>query len=406
MKKGSTLLAILVSVAMLLPFDVLAESDNSNSIGNFKDVSDRHWAKAAIEQAVAKGYVSGYQDGTFRPDKNITRAEVASILDRVTKLKTGDNPIVLPDMDKHWAKESVRRLISMGVISAADYSKGFEPNKAITRYELMKWMASGLAASDPSFKQALADTKATLLPTPESFKGGIKAAQIPHIALVRGTGIITGYSDGSLKPSDQATRAEVLTMIMKYAKIEGSNADAYSDLNEMRAVGVEKTNLEWVSDYKIEGDNKLTKIVGKTLSYPNLDIVIHRMIAVDLTTKDQKGLYAPLFVGKDRKPYQMGGYFFFFDSTIKRKTDTTDYLKLSGEINEGNNIYKFMRVDDDVTKRLGITVVPGDDTFKFLSKGTPRRIWSVGALSAENVSGLGGYIIANDGSKFSFSRPY
>lgn len=399
MRKSAILAAILVGAVLLLPFDVQAEGENS--VGEFKDVSDRHWAKAAINQAVEQGYASGYPDGTFRPDKNITRAEVASILDRVTKVQTGTNLIVLPDMDKHWSKDSVRRLISMGVISAADYSKGFEPNKPITRYELMKWMSSGLAASDPSFKQALADTKDTLLPTPESFNGSIKAAQIPYIALVRGTGIITGYSDGSLKPGGQATRAEVLTMMMKYAKVEGTKADTYSDLNEMRAVGVEKTNLELVSDYRTREDNKFTNIVGKTLSYPDLDIVIHRMIVVDLTTKDQKGLYAPLFVGKDRKPYQKGFFYLFFESTITRKTDVTDYLKLSGEINRNNNIYDFMRVDDDVTKRLGLTVVPMDDPMKFLSKGTKRDIWSFGAIDPDNG---GGFIIANDGTEFGFSH--
>ncbi|WP_027087226.1 S-layer homology domain-containing protein [Cohnella panacarvi] len=400
MKKGNILLAMLVCVAMLLPFDVLAESDHS--VSKFKDVSDRHWAKVTIEQAIAKGYVSGYQDGTFRPDNNITRAEVASIMDRVTKLMNGANPIVLPDMDKHWAKESVRRLISMGVISASDYSKGFGPDKPITRYELMKWMASGLAQSDSTMAQALKDTKDTLLPTPESFTGAIKDAQIPYIALVRGTGIISGYTDGSIKPSGQATRAEVLTMMMQYAKVEGSKADAYNDLNEMRAVGVEKTNLEWVTDYKFRRENKLTNIVGKTLSYPDLDIVIHRMIVVDLTTNEQKGLYAPLFVGKERKSNQKGFYYLFFESTITRKTDVTDFLKLSGEINRNNNMYDFMRVDDDVTKRLGLTVVPMDEPMKFLSKGTKRDIWSVGAIDSNEVVGI---IKASDGTEFSFGRP-
>jgi len=400
MRKGLAIIAILLCVGMLQPFGVRAAA------GQFKDLSDRHWAKSAILEAVAKGYVNGYSDGTFRPDRSITRAEVAAMLNRVTKLTEGDNPnpIVLPGTDKHWARDHIRKLVSLGVISAADYTKGFEPDKAITRYELMKWMASGLARSESSMAQALKDTKDTLLPTPESFNGGIKPEQIPYIALVRGTGVVNGYADGSFKPSEQATRAEVLTMMLRYEKVEGTKAEGYSDLNEMRAIGVEKTNIEVISGYRFGGDNyKFTNIVGKTLKFPDMDVVIHQMVAVDLTTEAQKGLYAQIFVGKDRKPHQKGFFYLFFESTVTMKTDKYNSLKLFGDINYNNNIYDFLRVDDDVSSRLGLTVVPGDNPGKFMTKGTPRRVWSSRGIPSSDGDKE---ITASDGSKFILEGNY
>lgn len=48
----------------------------------FSDI-DGHWAQEAINQAANEGIISGYPDGTFRPDNNITRAEAISIINRV-----------------------------------------------------------------------------------------------------------------------------------------------------------------------------------------------------------------------------------------------------------------------------------------------------------------------------------
>lgn len=52
----------------------------------FKDLSESHWAYEAIESLAEKGIVNGYEDGTFRPDKPITRAEVVTLLNKVIRL--------------------------------------------------------------------------------------------------------------------------------------------------------------------------------------------------------------------------------------------------------------------------------------------------------------------------------
>ncbi|NLD88559.1 MAG: Cna B-type domain-containing protein, partial [Clostridiales bacterium] len=56
---------------------------NKKSIGGFRDVSNEYWAKESIENVKAEGWIQGYPDGSFRPERYITRAEVVSIVNKM-----------------------------------------------------------------------------------------------------------------------------------------------------------------------------------------------------------------------------------------------------------------------------------------------------------------------------------
>lgn len=60
-----------------------------DAAASFSDVPSDHWAAAQIGKATALGWLSGYPDGTFRPDSSLTRAEACAIINRVTN-RTGD----------------------------------------------------------------------------------------------------------------------------------------------------------------------------------------------------------------------------------------------------------------------------------------------------------------------------
>lgn len=53
----------------------------------FKDVPETHWAYEAIEELSEMGIINGYEDGTFKPDEAVTRAELATMLDRYINKK-------------------------------------------------------------------------------------------------------------------------------------------------------------------------------------------------------------------------------------------------------------------------------------------------------------------------------
>lgn len=58
------------------------DTGKSNGSRTFSDI-EGHWAKAYIERAAELGWISGFQDGTFRPDAYITRAQAVTMINRM-----------------------------------------------------------------------------------------------------------------------------------------------------------------------------------------------------------------------------------------------------------------------------------------------------------------------------------
>ncbi|MFC6653856.1 S-layer homology domain-containing protein [Paenibacillus rhizoplanae] len=96
-----------------------------------------HWANSAIGIFVKLGVVSGYPDGGFHPNASITRAEFATVLAKVFGLSETASPgSSLSDTSGHWAEASIRALQQRGVISG--YQNGlFLPNREISRAEII-----------------------------------------------------------------------------------------------------------------------------------------------------------------------------------------------------------------------------------------------------------------------------
>lgn len=107
----------------------------ATSQNDYSDVELGDWYNNAISTATAAGIVKGYEDGTFRPDNAITRAEFATIAARFISAKyEGGN--MFTDIDEHWAMEYINRACKYGWVNG--YGDGtFIPDKNITRAEAM-----------------------------------------------------------------------------------------------------------------------------------------------------------------------------------------------------------------------------------------------------------------------------
>lgn len=105
---------------------------DSNS---FTDVEKDRWSNKAISSLANGGYINGYEDGSFRPSMNITRAEFAAMATRYAQLTTvGEHEFT--DTVGHWAEEYIDRAANAGWIEG--YEDGsFGPEKYITRAEAM-----------------------------------------------------------------------------------------------------------------------------------------------------------------------------------------------------------------------------------------------------------------------------
>ncbi|CAM3669397.1 S-layer homology domain-containing protein [Saccharibacillus brassicae] len=158
----------------------------------------------------AAPYILGYQNGSFKPEQDITRAELAAIVGRITGVTTGT--AAFSDVKNgSWASTVAGPAAASGIMTG--YSDGtFKPNASITRAELAAALAkllpqSGLntSASATGFRDLAAGHWVT------------EAA-----AQLQAAGVITGYADGSFKPEQAITRAEAVTMINRLIGLDAS----------------------------------------------------------------------------------------------------------------------------------------------------------------------------------------
>lgn len=147
-----------------------------------------------------EAYISGYPDGTVRPDGEITRAEVAAIFTRLAEKNTqGSFVDKFSDVKQgDWFTESIMKLTSKDIIKG--YPDGtFKPNNSITRAEF------AAIASKYINDKKLATESFVDVPSNHWARD--------VILQVKAQGWITGYSDGTFKPDAPITRAEAVSIV-------------------------------------------------------------------------------------------------------------------------------------------------------------------------------------------------
>lgn len=116
-------------------FRLLTEESRSQfwaTENRYSDVSADQWYNNAVSTMTRAGIVNGYPDGTFRPNAPITRAEMAKIIALFAKLEPSAERF--PDTAGHWAEPYIRLAAGSGWIEG--YPDGtFRPDRAITRAE-------------------------------------------------------------------------------------------------------------------------------------------------------------------------------------------------------------------------------------------------------------------------------
>ena len=173
----------------------------SDKIGNVS-VDFTHIYVVGLNTEDHYAYIRGYEDGTIRPEGNITRAEVATIFYRLLSsealeaFKTTENTFTDVDSDA-WYNLSVSTLAKAGVISG--YPDGsFNPNGKITRAELVSIATRFFTTIE------VGDSKFSDI-------AGHWAAKAIDEAYIKG--IIKGYSDGTFRPDQAVTRAEAMKIV-------------------------------------------------------------------------------------------------------------------------------------------------------------------------------------------------
>jgi len=162
---------------------------------------DGHWAEAFIEKLIILGAISGYPDGTFRPDNRITRAEFVSILIKAFELQAPRTGEDFADIAGHWAAGAIATAAHHDIVKGYGDNL-FGPDGYITREQmaLMLVKAVGVNLVDES----------TLFADDSSISEWARGA----LAAAANNGIINGYPDNTVRPQENASRAEAVTMIV------------------------------------------------------------------------------------------------------------------------------------------------------------------------------------------------
>lgn len=167
--------------------------------------------------APTKGYVAGYPDHTFRPEKSMTRAEAASTLAKLRNLSTANqSKPAFTDADG-WYNASINAVVEAGYMKG--YPDGtFKPDQAITRAEFAQLLSYFL--SDESVANPFADTANNWA------KHAIDKAFAQNI--------VKGYGNHTFRPEAQITRAESIAMINRTFKLSNKPkvANPFVDLKE------------------------------------------------------------------------------------------------------------------------------------------------------------------------------
>lgn len=173
----------------------------------FGDVPEAHWANAAIDAlANAKTPIfSGYEDGLFRPDNAISRAEFAKIIVQVSGTLLPDAASGFTDVDAaDWFAPFVSSAKAAGLIAGYN-DKTFRPNALISRADICVIIYRYLKAHDPDFPAASQFVFPDDPNIPEYAKGAVYALHT--------LGIISGMEDGSFSPNSNATRAQAAKIL-------------------------------------------------------------------------------------------------------------------------------------------------------------------------------------------------
>jgi len=159
----------------------------------FTDVTNDHWAFSDIQSLYNKSLIKGYENGTFKPEASITRAEAATIIARALNLSTTKNSSFKDVSKSHYAYSAIAAVEQAGIIKGQAAGK-FNPNGQLSRAEMAAILTRAYKLTGTS-KVNFTDVKST------------HWAYSDIQALVTNN-LTGGFPDNTFRPNTQITRAQ------------------------------------------------------------------------------------------------------------------------------------------------------------------------------------------------------
>ena len=179
--------------------------------GSFRDVTRGHWAFASVERAAELGLVTGYSDGTFRPDTPVTRAQFVLMLWRMCGKPAAAKAASFADASADWYQDALSWAVEKGYVNGLSDTR-FGPAAPITRQQAMAILFrlnGGQSGTELTltgiYEQTFADST-----TIASWAKDATWWAVYHE-------LVSGVGGSRIAPEANASRAQIAAILLRYA---------------------------------------------------------------------------------------------------------------------------------------------------------------------------------------------
>lgn len=192
-------------LAVALIIGVLLEGQTAASAAGFRDIPNNHWAKHYIDYLVSRGVIQGYSDNTFRPNNQVTNAQVALMLVRALHLNTDGRPD--PGLKDVYSTHQAYREIATAIDEGIFPNEGrFNPDSPISRASMARAISNAF------------DIRAIPEFTPWFWDVSPSHWAYNYVHALSSNRITTGYDDGAFKPNSSVTRGQFSAFVVRALK--------------------------------------------------------------------------------------------------------------------------------------------------------------------------------------------
>lgn len=201
----SALLALCI-VFSLVPTALAEKADD------FTDVSRSDWYYEFVDLVTSKGYFNGVADKTFAPADNMTRAMFVTVLFRFHGAKGDSSQSAFVDVAPgEWYTAAINWAAANRIVDGVGNGK-FAPNDPITRAQMCAMIERYLDLYRKAWKVTLPESGSLSVMVDES---AIPAYALAAVKQCQRHGLVNGFEDGTFRPNDLSTRAQVAAVIYR-----------------------------------------------------------------------------------------------------------------------------------------------------------------------------------------------
>ncbi|MBQ9984844.1 MAG: S-layer homology domain-containing protein, partial [Oscillospiraceae bacterium] len=223
MKKFVSILLLVAITISLIPARLTAGAEENMM---YSDITEKHWAYGSVKECTEEGWLEGYPDGSFAPERGMTRAEAVKTVVLFSERKPAKIGNTYKDVEADaWYAPYVYAAEDFLPV-AWKVSRRIEPEKAVTREELVYMIVYAMG-----YDSELGFANRFLVDNAFSDNASVSETLKPLFSLAVSKGIISGYSDGTVRPQETVTRAQMAAMLCRTADIPAKHAlrDAFCE---------------------------------------------------------------------------------------------------------------------------------------------------------------------------------